>query len=53
MVKGNSTTLVGVEVADGGVVGHVGLHLLGWFADRLGSVHGCRRVRDGGGWVGS
>ena len=50
MVKGNSTTLVGVEVADGGVVGHVGLHLLGWFADRLGVGS---RLSEGFGTVGA
>ena len=36
MVKGNSTVPVGVEVGGGGLVGHVGLYLLGRFADRLG-----------------
>ena len=35
MVKGNSTVPVGVEVG-GGLVGHVGLYLLGRFADRMG-----------------
>ena len=36
MVKGNSVVSVGVEVGGGGLVGHVGLWLLGRFADRLG-----------------
>ena len=36
MVKGNSVPKLGLEVGGGGVVGHVGLFLLGGFADRLG-----------------
>ena len=36
MVKGSSVVSLGVEVGGGGLVGHVGLWLLGGFADRLG-----------------
>ena len=36
MVKGNSVPKLGLEVGGGDGVGHVGLHLLGGFADRLG-----------------
>ena len=36
MVKGNSTRSVGLAVDKSGVVGHVGLWVLGGFADRLG-----------------
>ena len=35
MVKANSSLGLGVEVGGGGLVGHVGLWLLGGFADRL------------------
>ena len=36
MVKVNSAVSVGVEVGESGVVSHVGLWVLGGFADRLG-----------------
>jgi hypothetical protein len=35
-VNSNSTVPVVVEIGGNGVVAHVGLHLLGSFADRLG-----------------
>ena len=40
MVKVNSTVSVGLEVDGSGVVSHVGLHVLGGFADRLGVGRG-------------
>ena len=49
MVKGNSVPVLGVEVGGGGLVGHVGLYLLGRFADRLGVGEG---LSEGFGTVG-